>query len=229
MNRPPGGWAGPTREERVEWDDLSLDILLPLSSDDLIDVSDFNTDERLPYWAELWPSARALAVYVREHRREASHGIELGCGVGLPSLALQSLGWKILATDYYPEALEFVKLNAVRNGIEPPAAHLVDWRQPPDLGRYPLVLAADVLYEQRNIEGLGRVLNAVTADGGEVLLADPGRTWLEVFLERITDSGWSATLVDRREMAPVTDTARPSTIQIWRLLRPLQATQRASI
>ena len=55
--------------------------------DDLVDqVSDdeFNIDERLPYWAELWPSSLALSEYIlcNSNIFSAKNIIELGCGMG---------------------------------------------------------------------------------------------------------------------------------------------------
>ncbi|MBV9772607.1 MAG: methyltransferase domain-containing protein, partial [Gemmatimonadetes bacterium] len=141
-----------------------LDVLLPRAADELIDESDFDEDERLPYWADLWPSARALARRLLDGPAPAGRVLELGCGVALPSLALLSRGADVLATDYYDDALRFARVNAERNGLPALAARLVDWRDlPPDLGRFDTVLAADVLYEQRNAEALAAVLPRVTA------------------------------------------------------------------
>jgi len=39
----------------------------PRSADDLISEADFVNDDRLPYWADLWPSATVLATYLEHH------------------------------------------------------------------------------------------------------------------------------------------------------------------
>ena len=49
---------------------------------------------------------------------------------------------------------------------------------------WPLVLASDVLYEARNVAPLLALLPRLTAAGGEVWLADPGRAPAGRFLER---------------------------------------------
>lgn len=36
-----------------------LDMLRPKSVDELINEEEFNHDGRLPYWADVWPGARA--------------------------------------------------------------------------------------------------------------------------------------------------------------------------
>ena len=44
----------------------TVEMLRPRNSDDLISEADFVRDERLPYWADLWPSARILAAHLIE-------------------------------------------------------------------------------------------------------------------------------------------------------------------
>jgi ETFB lysine methyltransferase len=171
--------------------DFAAELIAPDAPDELIDVSEFNIDERLPYWAELWPSARALAAELLDAPLPGGPVLELGCGIALPSLALRWRGADVVASDYYPEALEFALANAVRNDIPPPSPLLLDWRTPPaDLNPFRLVLAADVLYEKRNADALAELLPRVTSHDGRVLLADPGRTHLERFRQLMLGRGW---------------------------------------
>jgi predicted nicotinamide N-methyase len=193
------------REERFEHGEWTVDLILPRAADELIDENEFAGDERLPYWAELWPSARALARHllddgganVRE-RKSANGGdgwtgarvLELGCGVALPSLALAGLGADVLATDWYDDALLFARANAERNGLPPLRTEPLDWRRPRGGWGYDVVIAADVLYEQRNGPVLAALLPRVTAPGGTVLIADPGRVYAGDFFRLMRDSGW---------------------------------------
>ncbi len=153
-------------------------------------MEEFERDERIPYWADLWPSARALARHLLDAPAPAGRVLELGCGVALPSLALLSRGADVVATDYYHAALGFAQANAARNGLPALRAAPLDWRDEPALGRFPLVVAADVLYERRNAEALAALLPRVVEDGGAFLLADPGRTYLADFRARMRADGW---------------------------------------
>src|SRR5690606_17922121 len=115
---------------------------------ELLDEQEFNRDGRIPYWAELWPSARVLADQLALLSASGRCLLELGCGAGLCAVAASLVGFRVTATDYYSEALEFVRLNAERNALPIPAVRMVDWRAlPADLGQFDLVVAADVLYE----------------------------------------------------------------------------------
>lgn len=160
------------------------DLLLrrPRDAEALIDERAFEVeDEFLPYWAELWPSAIALARVVSRRTLHGRRVLELGCGLGLPSLAAAAGGARVLATDWSSEALEAVQENATRNELTVETLRL-DWRSPEAvLERAPwdLVLAADVLYETRNVEPLLELLPQL---GREVLLADPDRATAAPFL-----------------------------------------------
>ena len=71
----------------------------------------------MPYWAELWPSGIALARHVVELPLDGLRVLELGCGLGLPSLAAALAGAESLATDWAPEAVELLRANAARERI----------------------------------------------------------------------------------------------------------------
>jgi predicted nicotinamide N-methyase len=126
--------------------------------------------------------------------------LELGCGLAQPSLALAARGAAVVATDWYPEALEFARANALRNSVPPPETRVVDWRAPPaDLGRYELVIAADLLYEKRNADALTALLPLVVTPGGRVLLADPGRVHAGEFRAAMERRGWTVESAGTRE------------------------------
>src|SRR3954462_3822844 len=88
------------REEAFRHGDFAVRMLLPRAADELIDAAEFDADERLPYWADLWPSARGLTRHLLDPPPRERRILELGSGVALPSLALRSLGADPLATDY---------------------------------------------------------------------------------------------------------------------------------
>ncbi len=168
-------------ETTVEIGGLTLSIEHPLDPVELIDEGAFEREEFLPYWAELWPSAIALGRAVAALDLRGKSVLELGCGLGLPSIVAALGGARVLATDWSPDALVFASRNARRNGLEL-ETRLVAWADPHRLhaeSPWSLVLCADVLYERRNVEQLLALLPSL---GRAVLLADPGRPALPAFL-----------------------------------------------
>ena len=112
--------------------------------------------------------------------------LELGAGLGLPSLAAALGGADVLATDWADEAVELLRANAARNGI-PLRAERVRWDEPEPLlagAPWPLVLGADLLYERRNADQL---LDLLPRLGADVLLAEPGRPFARGFFERAAE------------------------------------------
>jgi predicted nicotinamide N-methyase len=162
----------------------TVNLIRPRSAEDLISETDFERDERLPYWAELWPSSTVLAHFILEAKLPAVRAIELGCGVGLVSIAGTLAGHQMLATDYYDEALLFARANAFRNLGREIEVKALDWREiPAELPRFELVLASDVLYESRYAELVARTIDRVLAPGGCAYVADPGRIAAGAFVE----------------------------------------------
>jgi predicted nicotinamide N-methyase len=183
---------GRMREERIVVAGRELVIARPDDPESLIDEERFGEDEFMPYWAELWPSGLALADYVARLDLSGRRVLELGCGLALPSFAAALAGANATATDWALEALALVATNAEANGLQVPTA-LVDWSDPPPSGLsgFDVVLAADVLYEERNALPVLAMLAATAADDGTVLLADPGRRHAPAFMERAREAGWS--------------------------------------
>src|SRR5581483_942708 len=86
------------RDDSVRVGETELRLRRPASPDALIDEEAFATDEFLPYWAELWPAALALADALPEVA--GLRVCELGCGLGLPSLVAAARGADVTATDW---------------------------------------------------------------------------------------------------------------------------------
>jgi predicted nicotinamide N-methyase len=194
-------------EETVVLRDTELEILRPRDSEALIDERAFaQEDEFLPYWAELWPSGVALARALEGRALRGAAVVELGCGLGLPSIVAARQGGRVLATDWSLAALDLLVGNAARNGASIETMR-VDWTRPQELlarDPFPLVLAADVLYERRNVPVLLDLLPQILAPGGEIWLADPGRATADAFLDLVDAEGW------RRRSTP--DRDRPGVV-----------------
>ena len=99
-------------EESVPLRGAALQVLRPRDAEALLDERAFEHEEYLPYWAELWPSGVALARRVAARALKGARVLELGCGLGLPSLAAALAGGRVLATDWSPQAIELLHENA---------------------------------------------------------------------------------------------------------------------
>lgn len=189
----PAGPTGPAVLEEVALPHGPLTILRPADPDavefDPVSVVEGAEELHPPHWARLWPSARALAAALEQagpRRLAGRRVLELGCGLGLPSLVAARAGAvPVLATDRSPAAVAWVAANARRSGLQVDAAVAsFDGRDPLlDAQRWDLVLASDVLYGAAAADALSVLLPRVTSRRAAVWLADPGRPetprWLE--------------------------------------------------
>lgn len=169
---------------RPQYPDNLLDEMLAKSPDD-IDVR----DERLPYWAELWPSSIALATYLVSERPldPDVKVLELGCGLGLAGVAAGHQTPQVVMTDYQPTALQFAELNWRHNLTIPFRGEVLDWREPRKDLAADVVLAADVAYESRALEPLVHAFRQLTRPGGRILLAEPGRKVARGFATQLAE------------------------------------------
>ena len=168
----------------------AVDIMHPENTDALISEEDMVRDDRLPYWADIWPSSRILARAVAREAGAGKSFFELGAGLGLVSVGAMRAGYDVLASDYYDDALLFTRANAWRALKREPRTRMIDWRDlPADLEAVDRVVAADVLYEDRYPPLVANVIARVLAPGGVATIADPGRPMVEQFFELLPACG----------------------------------------
>jgi predicted nicotinamide N-methyase len=208
-----------TRRFRCTTRDLELagrtiSLLMPANADELISESDFDRDERLPYWADLWPSARILGEELAVMRLSGQRVLELGCGLGVVAIGAVWGGADVTATDYYEEATLFAGLNVMEATGTPITTRMVNWVELPlDLGKFDVVLASDVLYEHRYASLVANAIATTLVRGGEAIVADPGRIALQEFLDECSARG----LVHEADPRPFVDGEIRQTVTLWRL------------
>jgi hypothetical protein len=78
-------------------------------------------------------------------------------------------------SDYDATALRFAAENARLNGFHDFRVLQMDWRNPPVHLCVPVLLASDLIYEQRNVEPLVRLIKRLLAPEGFCLLTDQDR------------------------------------------------------
>lgn len=151
----------------------------------------FHRTDRLPYGLELWPSALMLSQHLTNDGPGAGReAVELGCGVGFASIFAAKAGWRIAATDADPLALRFTEFNAKLNEASLASLEFLDWMSPPSDRKFARVLAADVLYQTSDHSPLLNCIQAVLADDGLAVVADPCRGAAEKFEARARDAAF---------------------------------------
>jgi predicted nicotinamide N-methyase len=145
----------------------------------------------LPYWAELWDSAHAIAHWlIRQPTMSRMRVLDLGCGMGLSGVVAAACGASVLFADLEPDALLFAQLNSAPYHPRTRARRL-DWRQDRLDESFDLILGADILYERKQWDFLNPFWESHLAANGKILLGEPGRQTGEMFLPWIRAHGWA--------------------------------------
>ena len=193
-----------------------IEIFKVKNIDELLDR--INEPEEIPFWAELWPAARGLAQFIIQRRELLAQQtvLELGTGVGLAGIAAKLAGADLVHTDFAPDALEFVKLNYHLNQITYGKLLLADWKTfPTNLAQFDYLIGSDILYEKLLHDNLIGIFQALVKPGGAIWLADPGRDYAKLFIDKIAKYNWQIS----KEQIAVTERSQEMLIDIYQLTR----------
>lgn len=192
------GGAIAREEVTLPWTGAAFVISRPAEIDSLLDRVAGDPEQNLPYWAEIWPSGIALADLLTQQPKLVSgrRVLEVGCGLGVTALAASRAGAHLTVSDYSPDALELCRTNLRHNDCRDVETVAINWRAPEAVtallsdGPFPAVLAADVLYESRDVEPLLEFFSRVVSPAGLLIIAEPGRAVARRFMTQALESEW---------------------------------------
>jgi predicted nicotinamide N-methyase len=132
----------------------------------------------MPFWSFPWAGGQALARYILDHPDVVAgrRVLDLAAGSGLVAIAAALAGAaEVTANDIDPYAAAAQEMNAKTNGVQITAVigDLLDAETDAEV-----VLAGDVCYERELSDRMLAFLGRARARGADVLLGDPGRTYL---------------------------------------------------
>jgi predicted nicotinamide N-methyase len=188
-----------------------------------IGEDEFGGDERVPYWAEIWPASLLLAEWLarRSGDIQGKACLDLGCGLGLTAIIASRLGARVVGLDYEPAALAFARDNARLNNVPEPLFTLMDWRAPGFAPRaFDFMWGGDILYERRFYEPLRALFQTCLKPGGRIWLAEPVRSVSAPVWAELAAEGFGVRLVTT-EPVPVEGYA--VTVNLWELSPPVAA------
>ncbi|MCW8885246.1 MAG: protein N-lysine methyltransferase family protein [Motiliproteus sp.] len=140
----------------------------------------------------VWDASRVLANYMDSFDTDGKRILEIGCGIGLSSLLLNHRDEDITATDYHPEAENFMRENTEINDDERIPFTRTSWAdEKSDLGRFDLLIGSDLLYEQQHIDLLAEFIDQHANQQCEVIIVDPGRGQHAKFSKKMVSLGFS--------------------------------------
>ncbi len=171
------------------------------SVDDVVEK--YSSDYKIPFWIDVWPSAIALAEFILESDEFTGKKVlELGCGLGLTTVALGFKNAIITATDYEMMALQYARRNYLKNlGNETNARFVyLDWRCPRLSEKFDFVIGSDIIYERDLFPNIVNVLKIAMNPDSICYLADPNRIFTQEFFKILTVESFDSEIVSRREV-----------------------------
>jgi len=131
-----------------------------------------------PFWAFAWAGGQAVARYVLDHPEtvRGKRVLDFATGSGLVAIAALKAGAaSAMGADIDPFCEAAVTLNGAANGVAPSfVGHDLLDADPPGVD---VITAGDIAYEQPLAGRVRAWLTKARAQGTEVLIGDPRRTY----------------------------------------------------
>jgi predicted nicotinamide N-methyase len=141
-----------------------------------------------PFWAKLWPSAIALLNVLQKHPNwiKDKNVLELGAGIGLPSLMMAGITRSIQISDYNLDAVALLQNNIEHLELENTEALQLDWNNLPENIQPEVLILSDVNYDPTQFETLTKLIEKFIHQGCTVILSTPQRIMASPFVNSIS-------------------------------------------
>ena len=148
------------------------------------DLLELDPGTPFPYWAKVWPSAIALLNILQKHPSVIKDRtvLELGAGVGLPSLLMANEAKAIQISDYNSEAVELLRKNIAHLQLQNVQAMQLDWNTIPENITAEVVILSDVNYDPTQFETLTKLIEKFIHQGCTIILSTPQRIMASPFV-----------------------------------------------
>lgn len=146
-------------------------------------------DEKIPYWTKLWPAAFVLTQWMAEHPETFQYKtwLEVGGGLGLPSIMATLLGTQAYCSDNNMQALQFLKDNITRYDWRKLTPLHYDWQLDETHPAVNGILLADVNYDPNSSRILLDKIKSWKENGLSIYLTTPHRLAGRMFVEQLLE------------------------------------------
>lgn len=142
---------------------------------------------KFPYWAKLWPSARAMGEWLIRHPQiyQSKTVHEIAAGLGLPGILAAKSAASVRISDYDPEAVTFMQANIAINPGGKIQARCINWQEPEAHQQTDVLLLSDINYAPSDYPALYQLFEVHLNQQTCIVLATPERLQGRQFLESI--------------------------------------------
>ena len=151
------------------------------------DLLELDPATPFPFWAKVWPSAIALLYVLQKYPNwiKDKNVLELGAGIGLPSLMMAGITNSIQISDYNLDAVELLRKNIEHLELENAEALKLDWNALPETIHPEVIILSDVNYDPTQFETLTKLIEKFIHQGSTVILSTPQRIMASPFVQKL--------------------------------------------
>ena len=188
--------------QTIEFDNVDIHMRILRDNQQFDDENDIAkklgiSSATWPLFGQIWPSSIVLANLMQSYEIANKQILEVGCGIGLASLVLNSRMADITSTDYHPSVESFLNINTKLNDDRDIPFIRTSWEDEDDqLGKFDLIIGSDLLYEQNHSDLLSSFINKHANKNCEVIIIDPNRGNKNKFSKQMELFGFCSTQVE---------------------------------
>jgi predicted nicotinamide N-methyase len=140
-----------------------------------------------PFWAKVWPSSIAMKQFLMNHPQWIFDKtvLEIGAGIGLPSLGIAKLTNKIIISDYIQEAVELIQKNISFLKFNNATAIQLDWNAIPTNIKGDTIILSDVNYAPADFDALLLLMKRFLQNKSTLIIATPQRIMANPFVQSL--------------------------------------------
>ena len=146
-----------------------------------------NVAEPFPFWAKLWASSKVLSQYLIANPQWVKDKVilEMGAGIGQPSLIMAQLAKEVIITDHNKEAVELLEKNIAHLGLTNARAMQLDWNNYNNSIDADTILLSDINYAPEAFAPLLNTIVHYIDKGAVIIIATPQRIMGAPFIQSL--------------------------------------------
>ena len=146
-----------------------------------------NVAEPFPFWAKLWAASKVLSQYLIANPQWVKDKVilEMGAGIGQPSLIMAQLAKEVIITDHNKEAVELLEKNIAHLGLTNARAMQLDWNNYNNSIDADTILLSDINYAPEAFAPLLNTIVHYIDKGAVIIIATPQRIMGAPFIQSL--------------------------------------------
>ncbi|MBS1761027.1 MAG: methyltransferase [Bacteroidetes bacterium] len=143
-----------------------------------------------PFWAKVWSAAIGLCYFLEDNPAYFKNKtvLEIGAGLGLPSLFIGNDATHITANDIEPEAMKYIAQSAQHNNLLNIDFKLLHWKYYSEFTLPNTLLLSDINYEPEEFPLLIELIQYFLKNNTTIILSTPQRLLAKPFINAVQQS-----------------------------------------